>query len=428
MAEGTDSRYSLTPYQHLLQFKTMERWLRFKAPSTKHNYCRYLTSFLDFIGAEFGVKDPDSFLLWAKAQPDSLLVQDALEKFAESVPRASRNIAVMTPRSFLRRNGYTSLPSMSGPAIPDSFHRGYRREEVNALLGYIVDKRKKLYVLAAKDSGLRASDLLNLRYRHVAPDLEKGLDYVHLYLSPEFYNRRKASGLTFLGPNTVTLLKELIKDSTIKCNPETKIFPFSYNAAVTTLRLGRNKAGLPKEIQPNHGLRKFFENALDKVGMDLDKKRQLEGHSIGVKRFYADREIEALRTLYKAGYKFLDLTEKALVSDEVESLERKIGEQSILIGALERKLGEQSTLEDRYKGLLNTFGIQIRSELDQRFVELLKDPDIQTRINQLVRKIAPVFDKANNIVKLKARLQETESRLVKRLETTKHSRRDRGEN
>jgi integrase len=140
-----------------------------------------------------------------------------------------------------------------------------------------------LYVLFAKDSGLRAQDLLSLCYRHVKKDLEKGEDYVHLELEPAYYNRKKTAGITFIGPDTVRLLKQLINNRTVKTETDAKIFPFKYSSMFEALQLAKMKGNLDRKIQPSHGLRKFFEQSLDRVGMDVHKKLQLEGHTQGVR-------------------------------------------------------------------------------------------------------------------------------------------------
>src|SRR5207302_5325657 len=81
-------------------------------------------------------------------------------------------------------------------------------------------------------------------------------------------------------------------------------------------------AGLNPKIQPSHVLRKFFENQLDRTGMDVDKKRQVEGHSSGVRNAYTSRDIEGLRELYEGAYQYLDLSEEAVVSKEIKDLQK----------------------------------------------------------------------------------------------------------
>jgi len=296
--------------------------------------------FLPFAVSELHVKDPNAFLAWAKARPDSLEVQDILEKFSETQPQYSQIFFTSTLRSFLKRNGYSNLPSMGEKPTLKNFHPGYKREEVQSLLGFLDAKMEKLYVFFAKDTGLRAADLLSLRYRHVKKDAEAGREFVHIRLEPEFYNRRKASGITFIGPNSVKLLRELIAEGRVKAQADDPLFPFAYTTITEILRRAREKAALDPLIQPSHGLRKFFEQSLDRVGMDVDKKRQLEGHSLGVRFHYTDQNVEDLRKLYQQAYQFLDLTEEAAADTRLRDLEKSLTEKTQHIDALKQEISK----------------------------------------------------------------------------------------
>jgi len=88
------------------------------------------------------------------------------------------------------------------------------------------------------------------------------------------------------------------------------------------------------------GLRKFFENGLDRTNMDFDKKRLIEGHSTGVRnRHYTDRDTDELRGLYQKGYRYLNLSGPGPETEEtVEVLHKKIAD-------LEGRLAKQTVLE-----------------------------------------------------------------------------------
>src|SRR5437867_3907733 len=256
----------MDPREWLDKDPAVERWLRFKSPNTKHVYKLVLEQFLGFAGPQIGVKDPSGLVAWAK-QRDNLEIGDLVEKWGETQSSHSHVSRMSIVRSLLKRNGL-SLPSMEGKRdVLKQFHRGYSRQEILSLLGYLDQPFQKLYVISAKDTGLRAADLLSIRYGHVKKDLERGLEYVHLYLEPKYYNRKKASGLTFLGPNSVKLLKQLIDQKLVSKDPDARIFPFEYPTIKESLKIGKRKAGLDPVIQPSHGFRKFFENCLDRTGL-----------------------------------------------------------------------------------------------------------------------------------------------------------------
>ncbi len=303
--------------------------------------------------ARAGPEDPESFLLWSK-QAEGIEVQDILEKFAETKTRGQKLQAVSEIRSFLKRNGVVNLPvpGMTKMA-PARFHRRYKREEILTLLGYLDQKLQKLYVLFAKDSGLRPVHILQVVYRHVKDDLEAGKEFVFLSFDPPFYDGRKVAGRTFIGPETVRLLKECIAEGLVETKPEASIFPMKYSTVTSALQLAKKKGKLDPILQPSMALRKYFENALDQANLDFDKKRLIEGHSTGVRnRHYTDRDVDDLRQLYQSSYRFLDLSGKVESDAKVEDLQKKIDD-------LEAKLSRQNVLEAKIT-LLEDELVQVR--------------------------------------------------------------------
>ncbi len=314
--------------------ETVQRWLRKRMPNTRAEYLSRFEKFLKWTELQIRAHDPDEFLAWARKQPDGLTVQDLIDEYAETQSKSNAHTVTALLRSFLGRNGYRELPKIDWESTV-SFTEGYSRGEVQQLLSYLDSPLQKLYVLVAKDSGLRANDILYLRYKHIRQDFEAGKDFVQIKFEDERYKRRKAPGRTFLGPNSMILLRQLVKDGTVKTGPDSKIFPFAYRTITHGLTLAKTKGDLRKELQPSHGLRKFFENCLDRLGMDHNKKLQLEGHSQGVRNAYTSQEVEQLRGLYGQAYQFLDLSEEAAAESRVKELERTVEKQANKIVELE---------------------------------------------------------------------------------------------
>jgi hypothetical protein len=227
---------NLDPYRYLLVFPAVERWLRKKAGGTRYEYLNRYGRVEDRLQELTGAKTPDEFVAWAKIK-DGTDVQDVIERISESLPPGAQNGVTACLRSLLRKNGYNNLPKMEFMPGQLEYHPGYKRDEIQTLLGYLDMPLQKLYVHFAKDSGLRAQDLLSLAYRHVKRDLEAGNELVHLELEPVYFQRKKAAGLTFIGPNTVRLLKQLINNGAVKTDPDAKIFPFKYSTLNEALAL-----------------------------------------------------------------------------------------------------------------------------------------------------------------------------------------------
>ncbi len=377
--------HSTADREALRVYPTIERWLRPYKELTHWQYLGTMLYFLDFAGPAIGVKDPDSFLAWAK-KAEGIEVQDMLEKFAETKTRGQKLQAVSEIRSFLKRNGKVDLPVPGMTKLaPARHHRSYKREEILTLMGYLDQKTQKLYVLFAKDSGLRPVHILQVLYRHLKDDLEAGNEFVHVNLDPPFYEGRKVAGLTFIGPETVKLLRECIAEKLVSKEPESTIFPMTYKGITSALQLARKKAKLDPVIQPSFGCRKYFENALDRANLDFDKKRLIEGHSTGVRnRHYTDRDIDELRGLYQQSYQFLELSEKAAatreISRSVQDLERRLVQQDQHIKALEAALA--SSENDLF--LVNTDSIP---KVADAFIQLGKDIALlKKEVEELKRK------------------------------------------
>src|SRR3989442_252855 len=151
----------------LEKYLTIQRWLRDKADKTRYSYLRNMVRLTRAVKL-----NPNKFLAWAKTK-DSLEVWDKIVEVAETFPGPGARFNFKTDmRSFLAHNGYTSLPKAKNGYSSEDWHRGYRKEELRKLVGYLDTPIEKLFCYLALETGLRAKDVLALRYRHVKQDLE----------------------------------------------------------------------------------------------------------------------------------------------------------------------------------------------------------------------------------------------------------------
>jgi hypothetical protein len=208
----------------------------------------------------------------------------------------------------------------------------------------------------AAESGLRSHVLIELRYRHVAEDLETGTIPTAVRLEPRFYVGKKAAGYTFLGAGSMRLLNECIEDRLVEPRPDPRLIPRSYYGVWAAIYRAKNKAGLDSKIQTCHGFRKYFENALDEANVDHEKKMMIGGHFAGTRaRHYTDRDVEELRELYCKAYPFIALApeyprkSKGSLPDYHErflEIESKLARQNILESKLLVLEDEMEHLKD----------------------------------------------------------------------------------
>jgi len=240
------------------------------------------------------------------------------------------------------------LPKSKITYTVQDWHRGYKKEEIRKLLGFLDSLPHKLYVYAALESGFRIRTVLSIRYKHIKEDLEAGVVPVAIRLGPEFYGKKKSAGFSFLGERSVQLIKEGIKNGLIKAKDDSPLIPIEYAAVYDALVRAREKAGLDPKIQPNHGFRKYFEDALDAARIDQDRKMMLEGHFAGTRaKHYTAREWDELRKVYREAYAQIDVDSQnpelatRLVSqdEKLAQLETRISQLTAQVEALlkERK-------------------------------------------------------------------------------------------
>ena len=340
---------SASDIEEVKKYATVKRWLKGKEPGSIYNYSRAMILFQRSTG-----KTPDEFLEWAKTQ-DPVNVQDLIDQVADAIPFTGARFKFKVElRSFLRTNGFNNLPKSRITYTLQDWHRGYRKPEVVSLLGFLDDKLQKLYVYIAVESGFRAKTVLAIRYNHIMEDLEAGILPVAIRLGPEFYGKKKSAGFSFLGKRSVELIKDLVKEGRIDTKGHKikqkgedgklhevevykPIIERSYPVMFKVLQKARDKAGLDKRIQINHGFRKYFENSL--VGVDPDQKDLLEGHFATISsKHYTGREWDDLRPVYAKAYPQIDLHTGD--PELVKKLESWQEEKRQLVERFEQERGE----------------------------------------------------------------------------------------
>jgi len=313
----------------------VERWLRNRVPLTRKKYLGYMARFQLRTGLS-----PEQLLQWCKTV-ESLEVQDLIDRTSLGFKPAIQFCYRVAIRSFLRHNGYNSLPKTDLQYVSQQWHRGYRREEIERLLSCLRQEIHRLFVVMAAESGLRSNVLMELRYSHIMEDLESGTIPLAVRLEPRFYVGKKAAGYAFLGDASTRLIRECLTEGLIERKPEGRLIPRSYWSVWAAINRARRKIGLDPKIQPCHGFRKYFENALDIASIDHEKKMIVEGHLAGTRaKHYTDRDVEELQDIYRRAYPFirLNIDEPVQIGTENETYNRKFAD-------LEARLDRQRVLE-----------------------------------------------------------------------------------
>ncbi len=333
----------------------LTRWTRDFAPDTRSHCLRSMDRFVQRSGM-----DPEKFLAYAKTH-DPVETLDLIKKTSDGLQGSVGVNFENHLRSFLKHNGVPSLPPSKNSYAPEDWHRGYRLDELKKLLGYLAQKHHKLYAYMAIETGLRAQTILDIRYRHVQQDLNDNIVPVAVRFEPRFYNRSKSAGFTFLGQRSVTLLREMIEQGLVGTKPDSPLVGVTYQTIQFAVNLARRKAGIDPKVQPNHGFRKYFEAALDKAGIDENRKAIIEGHFSGTRaKHYTDRTWDELRPLYLEAYPFLD------VESQSPELDKRLMGWEVEKAEIERKQDDRDRRIEELQKIVSSLMATVQKLLDER--------------------------------------------------------------
>jgi len=191
---------------------------------------------------------------------------------------------------------------------PNGEARGSRipeKKEIVKLLNAAKSRSHRAVILVLKDSGLRISDVVRLRWDD-REDLGEGF-----WSWKVLTRKRKVQATSFIGPEATEALKQLDKK-------DERIFPVNVDGLSHSIVETAKSAGL-KDVS-GHGLRKFFNVELQAARVPREWRYQMMGKKTGV---YDENRITKLFEAYKTAYDHLRVYGVA-VNVEVERLKQNL--------------------------------------------------------------------------------------------------------
>ena len=248
---------------------------------------------------------------------------------------SSRQVAWAAVSSFFEMN-YVRLRLRRGdyPSGESVGRRAATREDILRLLNAAGnDKRLRALVLFLKDSGLRVSDVVRLKYGDIRKPFEAGEDFIPIRIVTK---KNSILAKTAIGPEAVQALREYLEQrrrGTRRVPPEkiTDDSPLfrvrggdsrapTRSAVSSMMSYLISKAGLAGEINA-HSLRKFTETRLEAAGVSPNWIDQILGHRPpGSRPAYSRPRDEELFEAYKQAYHALRVFEAPASAAEVERL------------------------------------------------------------------------------------------------------------
>jgi len=361
-----------------------ERWalaLKGMTPSTRATYQR----------------EVNSFLKWAKETPDTLInyyveimvdpernmglsdnVNDYLSELDEKGYGGGKQIAtVKALKRFFKTNGYTLTLETKKRVVGEGV-RPAKAEEIKRVLGFgIVNPKASALVALSKDSALRVSDIVNIRFKHIKPIMEDPkLNWLCFKLSVTKTQNKKRKALPCFGPDAVTHLRLWLDERgklglpsgdehhvfvNTRDNAEyevkgrtrkASIVGSPLKAATAGVLIGNicDRAGFP-ELSSN-SMRKFNTTALTMAGMGQDRILVLQGkHQKSSTDTYIDAQAETMLEVFKQFYDYLSIESDA--ERELETVKEK---QEATNGEVEHMKTQMQALTDQLDYMRQTGG------------------------------------------------------------------------
>ena len=248
------------------------------------------------------------FIEWIEKTPNQLIDMMKKTKDRGLDPRENRVLEgkVKSFMSYLESEGYsvqtqrlayTGILSffdhnlfpldMSPHDRPSGEARGSRipeKNEIVRMLNTAKSRMNRTAILFLKDSGLRVSDVVRLRWRD-AKDYGEGFWFWKILTQ-----KQKIWATSFVGPETTDALKQLDRK-------DERIFPVLAKALSNAVNYIAHSAGL-KDVTA-HGLRKFFNVELQAARVPREWRYAMMGKSTGP---YDENRVSKLFETYQESY------------------------------------------------------------------------------------------------------------------------------
>jgi integrase len=287
----------------------ISEWFHTIKPTTQRLYTRYLIKFEHTSNTSLET-------LLHQAETNSIKPKDIRTLIINTTQDLTNSQQVVTDsaiRSFLHYNG-VQLPPTTIKYQETVFYRGYTKQEIDDLIGYLDKPLEKLYATIAAESGLRADTILKIKWRHIQHDFNNRTDAIGIRFDPPFYKGKKKAGYTFIGTRSRELLKFCIEHQLIQTQPEAHLFSFSDNSIRKIIQRAKHKLNIDPLIEPIHGFRKYTEAQLEATKPPINERYRI----MIMGRFkdtdakaYSPRDFDTLRPEYQTAYPYLDYKNNA---------------------------------------------------------------------------------------------------------------------
>lgn len=300
----------------MAQIDAMEYWidqLCNRSEKTQRIYKFYLLKFVSWIG-----KTPNQLIEMQKCslenegdRRENMVLESKVKEFMEYIKPnyaiGSQKLAYAAVLSFFDLNQYPlNMKRGDRPSGEGIGSRIPEKTEIVKLVNTAKSRRHRAAILLLKDSGLRISDVVRLKWDGIQ-DFGDGF-WGWKIIS----QKRKVKAIPFVGPETTSALKQLKRKSD-------RIFPI--NAKTLSNAIGEliDEASLEKGLSA-HGLRKFFNAELQAARVPKEWRYAMMGKKFGE---YDENRHKRLFKAYREAYAHLSVYAVVEQAEEIKDLRNR---------------------------------------------------------------------------------------------------------
>ena len=330
------------------QIDAMDFWMKQlsnRSSGTKRIYTGYFKMFSDWMG-----KTPNELIDIKKRglrhkgdRRENMVLETDVKQFMQEM---KDRYAVGTQKqiytsilSFFDLNQYPlNMKRGDRPSGDSMGSRIPEKYEIVKLINAARSRPKRAAILLLKDSGLRQSDAVKLKWSEIT-------DYGDGFWGWKIITqKRKIQALPFVGPEATQALEQLERKSD-------RIFPITPKNLSNQLSFLIGEVGL-KGLAP-HGLRKFFNVELEAARVPKEWRYIMMGKKTGA---YDENRHQKLFKAYRKSYSRLRVYGQVSMEDLEETIERRVQERiksmtapqtAALTRLLERVQKLEQKLEDK---------------------------------------------------------------------------------
>lgn len=329
-------------YEASPALKYWQSELALKGEATKQKYQKYFNEFLDFID-----KNPDELIVQRQQDllnPDRKIQRRIESQFllfigkkkTEGYAIATQQIYFASIRSFFEIHYFPLI--MRRGDYPKGDSNGVKRATKEAILKILKNRTRNSVtinplILFIKDTGLRVSDVITLKYGDIANQFERGDKVIQINIITK---KTKLLAKTFMGEESIRALREYFearRRGSRNVAPETitrnsplfklwargeikQIQRHSLSSLIREAFLNVNE-----ERMTAHSLRKKLQTDLEKAGINSNWIDQILGHKlINSRDAYSLPTDEELREAYIRAYSQIAINkyQQALIGANTE--------------------------------------------------------------------------------------------------------------